>query len=73
VVDITEFAEEKLRLLKTSHHSQETGMQKAHGRGFDKLVGTTDAYWGQKTGCGFAEVFVPMQGRGSIPSSSVLP
>lgn len=73
VVDITQFAEEKLRLLKTSHHSQETGMQKAHGRGFDKLVSTTDAYWGQKTGCGFAEVFAPMAGRGSIRPGSILP
>jgi hypothetical protein len=48
-------------------------MQKAHGRGFDKLVGTTDAYWGQKTGCGFAEVFAPMGGRGSIRPGAVLP
>ena len=73
VVDISAFAEEKLRLLRTSHHSQETAMQKAHGRGFDKLVGTTDAYWGQKAGCGFAEVFVPMHGRGSIRPGPVLP
>ena len=72
-VDISAFAEEKLRLLRTSHHSQETAMQKAHGRGFDKLVGTTDAYWGQKAGCGFAEVFAPMQGRGSIRPGPVLP
>lgn len=73
VVDITDVAAEKLRLLKTSHESQEAGMQKAHGRGFEKLVGTTDAYWGQKTGCGFAEVFVPMSGRGSIKAGPVLP
>jgi hypothetical protein len=73
VVDITAFAAEKLRLLRTSHHSQETAMQKAHGRGFDKLVGTTDAYWGQKSGCGYAEVFAPMHGRGSIRPGPVLP
>lgn len=73
VVDISEFAAEKLRLLRTSHASQETAMQRAHGRGFDKLVGTTDAYWGQKAGCGFAEVFAPMHGRGSIPTRPVLP
>lgn len=73
VVDITDFAEEKLRLLKTSHHSQESGMQKAHGRGFEKLVGITDSYWGQKSGCGFAEVFAPMPGRGSIRPGPVLP
>lgn len=73
VVNITDFAAEKLRLLKSSHHSQESGMQKAHGRGFEKLVGTTDSYWGQKAGCGFAEVFVPMPGRGSIPSGVMLP
>jgi LmbE family N-acetylglucosaminyl deacetylase len=73
VVDISDFAEEKLRLLKASHHSQETGMQKAHGRGFDKLVGTSDAYWGQKTGCKFAEVFAPTAGRGSIRPGAVLP
>lgn len=73
VVDITDFGAEKLRLLKTIHHSQESGMQKAHGRGFEKLVGTTDAYWGQKAGCGLAEVFVPMAGRGSIRPGPVLP
>lgn len=73
VVDITDFAEEKLRLLKTSHRSQEEGMQRAHGRGFDKLVSTTDAYWGQKAGCGSAEVFAPMAGRGSIRPGPVLP
>jgi LmbE family N-acetylglucosaminyl deacetylase len=73
VVDISGFAEEKLRLLRTSHASQETAMQKAHGRGFDQLVGTTDAYWGQKAGCGFAEVFAPMHGRGSIRPGPLLP
>ena len=73
VVDITEVAAEKLRLLQSSHRSQESGMQRAHGRGFEKLVGTTDAYWGQKSGCGMAEVFVPMPGRGSIRSGAVLP
>lgn len=73
VVDISAQAEEKLRLLRTSHVSQETAMQQAHGRGFDRLAGTTDAYWGQKTGCGFAEVFAPMQGRGSIRPGVVLP
>lgn len=73
VVDITAVAAEKLRLLQTSHRSQEAGMQRAHGRGFERLVGTTDAYWGQKTGCGMAEVFAPMPGRGSIPPGPVLP
>lgn len=72
-VDITEVAGEKLRLLQDSHRSQEAGMQRAHGRGFERLVGTTDAYWGQKCGCGMAEVFVPMPGRGSISTQPVLP
>ena len=64
-VDICAVEAEKVRLLKR-HASQEEALQKALGAGFDKLCGRPDAYWGEKAGCEFAEVFVPMAARGTI-------
>ncbi len=71
-VDITPFETEKVRLLGY-HASQEEAMHKALGTGFDKLCGRPDAYWGEKSGCDFAEAFVPMQARGAVKPYAVLP
>jgi LmbE family N-acetylglucosaminyl deacetylase len=71
-VDIGKVEVEKVRLLKC-HDSQEEGMQKALGAGFDKLCQRPDAYWGEKAGCEYAEAFVPMAARGAIKAFQVLP
>jgi LmbE family N-acetylglucosaminyl deacetylase len=71
-VDISKVEAEKVCLLK-HHDSQEAGMQKALGTGFDKLCGRPDAYWGEKAGCEYAEAFVPMAARGAIKAFQVLP
>lgn len=71
-VDITAFESEKIRLLRL-HHSQEEAMQKAFQSGFDKLCNRPDAYWGEKSGCAFAEAFAPMNARGAIKPFPVLP
>lgn len=71
-VDIGEYEEEKVRLLKL-HDSQESAMQQALGAGFEKLSRRPDAYWGEKSGCEFAEAFVPMAARGAIKPFAVLP
>jgi LmbE family N-acetylglucosaminyl deacetylase len=71
-VDITAFEPEKIRLLQL-HKSQEEAMQKAFNAGFDKLCHRPDAYWGEKSGCEYAEAFVPMAARGAIKPFSVLP
>jgi LmbE family N-acetylglucosaminyl deacetylase len=71
-VDISEWEDEKVRLL-TMHRSQEEAMRMAVGAGFGALCGRTDAYWGQQVGCAFAECFAPMRSRGAIKPYAVLP
>ncbi len=71
-VDITEFEEEKIRLLKL-HRSQEEAMQRAVGAGFDALCERPDAYWGEQAGCAHAECFAPMRARGAVKPHNVLP
>lgn len=71
-VDITAFEAEKVRLLG-NHASQEEALRKALGTGFDRLCGRPDAYWGEKSGCDFAEAFVPMPARGAVKPFAVLP
>ena len=64
-VDISEYEQEKVRLLKR-HRSQEEAMRRAVGAGFDQLCGRPDAYWGAQVGCAYAECFIPLHGRGTI-------
>jgi LmbE family N-acetylglucosaminyl deacetylase len=71
-VDISEYEEEKVRLLKM-HDSQESAMQLAVGAGFDKLCKRPDAYWGEQVLCDYAEAFMPMAARGAIKPFGVLP
>jgi LmbE family N-acetylglucosaminyl deacetylase len=71
-VDVTDLEDAKVALLER-HQSQETAMQQALGAGFGRLCRRTDAYWGQQTGCEYAEAFAPMRGRGAIKPFSVLP
>jgi len=71
-VDITDYEEKKIRLLKF-HRSQEEAMQRAVGAGFDALCRRPDAYWGEQAGCAFAECFAPMRARGAIKPYNVLP
>ncbi|MGC9349843.1 MAG: PIG-L deacetylase family protein [Anaerolineae bacterium] len=71
-VDITEFEGEKVALLGL-HRSQETAMREAVGAGFERLCHRTDGYWGQASGCDFAEAFAPMRGRGAVKPYRVLP
>lgn len=71
-VDISAFEDQKISLL-CSHRSQEEAMQRAVGAGFDRLCRRQDGYWGQATGCDYAEAFAPMRGRGAIKPYSVLP
>ncbi len=71
-VDVSAFADEKIAILAL-HSSQETAMQQAVGAGFDALCRRLDGYWGQQTGCAYAEGFVPMRGRGAIKPYPVLP
>ena len=71
-VDISAFEQRKVELL-SRHRSQEQAMREAVGSGFDQLCACPDAYWGQKLGCGYAEPFVPMTGRGAAKAWPVLP
>ncbi len=71
-VDIGEFRAEKARLLRY-HASQEEAMQAAVGSGLEALCARLEAYRGDLAGCGWAEAFVPMQGRGTIKPHPVLP
>jgi LmbE family N-acetylglucosaminyl deacetylase len=68
-VDITEYQEEKIRLM-LNHKSQEEAMKKA-STGLKELCETS--FSGEAVGCGFAESFIPMPGRGTIKPYSVLP
>ncbi len=71
-VDIGEFRAEKARLLRC-HASQEEAMQAAVGSGLEALCARLEAYRGDLAGCGWAEAFLPMQGRGTIKPHPVLP
>lgn len=71
-VDITPFEDKKIELIK-KHVSQEIAMQMALGTGFEKLCRQSDAYWGGKVGCEYAECFIPMPARGAIKPHPVLP
>jgi LmbE family N-acetylglucosaminyl deacetylase len=71
-VDVTAYEERKIELLKR-HASQETAMQMAFKAGFDKLCRRPDAYWGEKTGCEYAECFSAMPARGAVKPYAVLP
>jgi len=71
-VDITDVWARKVELLK-QHVSQEEAMQLAVGSGLEELCRRTDAYWGDQVGCGYAEPFVPMRGRGAVKPYPVLP
>jgi LmbE family N-acetylglucosaminyl deacetylase len=71
-VDISEYEDEKVRLLEL-HRSQEEAMRQAVGAGFDPLCRRPDAYWGEQVGCAYAECFAPLRGRGTIKPYNVLP
>lgn len=71
-VDITGFEAAKAELL-AKHESQERAMRAAVGSGMAELCGVPDAYWGQKAGCRYAEAFLPMEARGAIKTTPVLP
>jgi LmbE family N-acetylglucosaminyl deacetylase len=71
-VDISDYEQEKIRLLKL-HQSQEEAMRQATKSGFDLLCGRPDSYWGDQAGCAFAECFVPLRSRGTIKPYNVLP
>jgi LmbE family N-acetylglucosaminyl deacetylase len=71
-VDITEFRDEKARLL--SHHvSQEEAMRKGVGSGIGDLTDRVDGYRGDQVGVTWAEAFVAMPARGAIKPYPVLP
>lgn len=72
-VDISDYEAEKIALMKDNHVSQETAMRQAVGAGFEQLCRRPDAYWGEKSGCAYAEAFVPMAARGAIKPFNVLP
>jgi LmbE family N-acetylglucosaminyl deacetylase len=71
-VDISEFHQEKARLLQ-NHASQEAAMQAALGAGLADLSSKIEAYRGEQAGCLWAECFLPMPGRGSVKPYPVLP
>jgi LmbE family N-acetylglucosaminyl deacetylase len=71
-VDVSGVEAEKIALLGL-HRSQETAMRQAVGAGFEQLCHRTDGYWGQASGCAYAEAFTPMRGRGAIKAYRVLP
>lgn len=71
-VDVSLYEARKIEILKL-HASQETAMQMGVGAGFDRLCSIPDAYWGQKTGCEYAECFVQMPVRGAVKPYPVLP
>jgi len=71
-VDITDFRDEKARLL--SHHvSQEEAMRKGVGATIGDLTDRVDGYRGDQVGVAWAEAFVAMPARGAIKPFSVLP
>lgn len=71
-VDITDFHDEKVRLLR-SHASQEEGMSLSQGAGLEALCTRLEAYRGEQAGCCYAECFTPLPGRKTIKPFPVLP
>ncbi|MCL1859716.1 MAG: PIG-L family deacetylase [Oscillospiraceae bacterium] len=73
-VDITEFANEKMRLAKY-HKSQDDAFIAAFGadRGIENWVAETARKRGDQCGVKYAEAFLPMRARGFIKAYSVLP
>ncbi len=71
-VDVTAYENRKTELLKC-HRSQEEAMRLAVDAGFDRLCRCPDAYWGEKTGCEYAECFTAMPARGAVKPRPVLP
>lgn len=71
-VDISDYFEEKVRLLKC-HRSQEEALQMATGSGLEAIVSRLDQYRGDLSGCCWAEAFIPLAGRGTIKPYPILP
>jgi LmbE family N-acetylglucosaminyl deacetylase len=71
-VDITDFHQEKVRLLEL-HTSQEEAMQRALQRGMEALCENIARFRGEQVGCDFAEAFVPLPSRGALKPFPVLP
>lgn len=71
-VDISEYEDRKVELLK-NHKTQEEAFQSFTGSGLGAMVKKPDAFYGEQVLCEYAESFIPMPGRGSIKSYSVLP
>ena len=71
-VDITEFRDEKARLL-AYHASQEEAMRQGVGSGIGELTDRVDGYRGDQVGAAWAEAFVAMPARGAVKPFGVLP
>lgn len=73
-VDITDVAEEKMRLAKF-HKSQDDAFIAAFGtgRGIDNWIAETAKKRGEQCGVRYAEAFLPMRARGFVKAYSILP
>lgn len=71
-VDITDFHDEKVRLMMM-HASQDVALEQGAGSGLRALCERIAAYRGEQVGCKYAEAFAPMHARGAIKPFAVLP
>jgi len=73
-VDVAKFEDEKVRLLNL-HRSQNAAFEAFSGEAspLEKICRRHDAYWGEQSGCEYAEAFAPMPTRGAIKPYPVLP
>jgi len=73
-VDITDVAEEKMRLAKY-HKSQNDAFIVAfgEGKGIDNWIAETSKKRGDQCGVKYAEAFLPMRARGLVKAYSILP
>lgn len=73
-VDITEVADEKMRLAKY-HKSQNDAFIAAFGedKGIDNWIAETGKKRGDQCGVKYAEAFLPMRARGFVKAYSILP
>jgi LmbE family N-acetylglucosaminyl deacetylase len=73
-VDIGDYQSEKVKLLQ-HHASQNVAMSQAAGvqSGLEQLVARVASFRGWQAGCDYAEAFVPMQARGAMKPSALLP
>jgi len=73
-VDITDVAEEKMRLAKY-HKSQDDAFLAAfgEGKGIDNWIAETSKKRGDQCGVKYAEAFLPMRARGLVKAYSILP